>query len=70
MTTRIVVDILIGFGIFLLLAPVVFGALAVAISILQGIIILIGSLVVSAKHRHWETWAPELTLPDWFGGGF
>lgn len=69
-TTRIVVDILIGAGIFLIVAPVVFGAIAIAISLLQGIVLVIGSLVVSARRRHWTSWEPEWTIPDWFGDGF
>ena len=68
--TSIIVDVLVGAGIFLVVAPVVFGALAVAISLAQGCVIVIGSVIVSLRHRHWESWIPEWTRPDWFGDGF
>ena len=61
---------LVGAGIFLIIAPVIFAALAVAISLLQGCVILAGSVIVSIRHRRWESWVPEWTVPDWFGDGF
>lgn len=67
--TAILVDALIGTGIFLLVAPFIFAVIAVAVSILQGMTMLTGSLLVSAKRRSWQLWCPgwcETTFLDGF----